>query len=354
MNQRIEKNQKFLENIFRKGPFQGHAFTVSTSHTPISEVGDYTTSDRPVKDWLSWIVEGYLKNRAFSEAAGDDSVPLVGFNSGTHIYASAFGAETHYFTDSNPCALPFIQTAAEADRIREPDLHECRTLMRIFEMADLVKKELGRETLLGPPDMQSGFDTACLVWNKEDIFCSMMMEEDKAAVHRFVGKCANVFKKFIAEFYRRYPDASLAHCPMIWVPPGMGPWLSNDECGAINVEMFEDFCLPELVDLSRTFGGLGMHCCADAEHQFPSFCKIPNFYAFNRVAAKHGYDPILEHLGGPQGPVHVLAWIDDTTIERLIKTAPTGTRFVFNRSFEKLDEAKAWLEKMRKISPRTD
>ena len=111
--------------------------------------------------------------------------------------------------------------------------------------------------------------------------------------------------------------------------------------------------LPELVDLSRTFGGLGMHCCADAEHQFPSFRKIPNFYAFNRVAAKHGYDPILEHLGGPQGPVHVL-WSDDTTIERLIKTAPEGTRFIFNRSFEEVDEAKAWLEKMRKISPRTD
>ena len=354
MRQRMEQNRAFLGNIFRKGPFQGHGFTVSTGTTPIWAVRDYATSDRPVKEWLPWIVERYLKNKQFAEAAGDDSVPLVGFNSGTHIYAAAMGAETHHFEDSNPCAMPVINSVEEAERFREPELHECRPLVRILEMAELVKKELGNEVILGPPDMQSGFDSACLVWNKESIFCAMMLDEEKEAVHRFVKKCANVFKKFIVEFYRLYPDACLSHCPMTYVPQGMGPWLSNDECGALSVPMFEEFCLPELVNLATTFGGLGMHCCADAEHQFPSFKKIPNFYAFNRVQARHGYEPILEPLGGPGGPVFVLAWIDDETIERLLRKAPAGTRFVFNRGFEQVDEAKAWLEKMRTLSPRTD
>ena len=67
--------------------------------------------------------------------------------------------------------------------------------------------------------------------------------------------------------------------------------------------------------LSDTFGGIGMHCCADAEHQFPGFNKIRNFYAFNRVQSKHGYRPILEHFGGPGAPVHCLAWgADDGSI----------------------------------------
>ncbi len=354
MDQRIKKNCDFLENIFRKGPFRGHAFTVSTPRAPSFQVGDFTTSDRPVREWLPWIAEGYQKWKMFMEKVGDDSVPLVGFNTGTHIYASAFGAETHYFNDSAPCAMPFIQTTEEAERVREPELYECKTLMRIFEMAELVKKELGSDTLLGPPDMQSGFDTACLIWNKQDIFCSMLMDEEKGAVHRLAGKCANLLKKFIGEFYRLYPDGSLAHCPTTWIPQGMGPWVSNDECGAISVPMFEEFCLPELIDLATTFGGLGMHCCADAEHQFPSFRKIPNFYAFNRVAAKHGYDPILEIFRGAQSPVFVLMEFDDISTERMIRIAPEGTRFIFNRSFDKIDDAKAWIDKMRQISPRIE
>ena len=82
MSCRDQKNQRFLENIFRKGPFQGHAFMVSTPHTPIWEVGDYTTSDRPVAAWVPWLAEGYLKNRAFSEAADDDSVPVASLRFG--------------------------------------------------------------------------------------------------------------------------------------------------------------------------------------------------------------------------------------------------------------------------------
>lgn len=79
-----------------------------------------------------------------------------------------------------------------------------------------------------------------------------------------------------------------------WAPPEMGPWLSNDECGAFSTVMFEELCLPEFVDLAETFGGLGMHCCAGAEHQFESFRKIPGFYTFNRVAAQRGYASLAD------------------------------------------------------------
>jgi len=53
--------------------------------------------------------------------------------------------------------------------------------------------------------------------------------------------------------------------------------------------------------LSETFGSFGMHCCADAEHQFESFKKIPNFY----VARRWRWDrPPCAVLGSrEQGPV---------------------------------------------------
>lgn len=74
----------------------------------------------------------------------------------------------------------------------------------------------------------------------------------------------------------------------------------------MSAAMFGEFCLPELVELSQTFGGLGMHCCAHAQHPFAGFRRIPGFYAFNRVATGVGWegDNALEELGGPRGPGH--------------------------------------------------
>jgi hypothetical protein len=110
------------------------------------------------------------------------------------------------------------------------------------------------------------------------------------------------------------------------------PGVSNDECGVMSPEMFETFCLPELVELSGQFGGLGMHCCANAQHQFELFRRIPNFYAFNRVPTGVGWekDNALSVLGGADGPVMVPGWCSKEDVATLLRQAPPGTRFIFN------------------------
>lgn len=260
----------------------------------------------------------------------------------------------HRYADSPPAALPLVRTAAEADRLEQPDIWKIPGLYRIFELGQAVQAELGKEVFLGPPDMQTGFDTAALVWEKGSFLRAMADPLEKDAVKRLAGKCAGLLKTFLREFRQEFPQCSPCHCPEVWAPPELGPWVSNDECGVMSTPMFQGFCLPELVDLSQTFGSLGMHCCANAEHQFRSFLSIPNFYAFNRVAAQRGYLPILDPLGGPQGPVHVLGWVSAEETEQLIQNAPAGTRFIFNLLGTPLDEARPWLERMRQISPRFD
>lgn len=349
---RIKKNQAFLRNIYSKGPFQGHGFVCSPQIISIVELNDYdfTISCKPVKNWVPWVVENYTRQIKLLEAVGDNNVPCARLGTGTHIYAATFGCDVHKFRDDAPCALPLVHNAEEADRLTVPEISKSPTLYRIFELGEAVQKELGKDVLLGPPDMQSGFDTAALIWNKQDFYCAMMDDNDKESVKRLVDKCAHLFKTFLTKFRKEFPNCSTCHCPSVWAPPEMGPWLSNDECGAISIEAFKEFCLPELIDLSESFGGLGMHCCANAEHQFESFKKIPNFYAFNRVAAQKGYEPIIQHFGGPDAPVHVLAWISEDDIERLVTNAPEGTRFIFELLDATIDDAKAWLEKMRKLS----
>ncbi|MBI3986447.1 MAG: hypothetical protein HY343_05985 [Lentisphaerae bacterium] len=356
MSSRVRKNEAFLRNIYAKGPFQGHGFVCVPPYIGICELPDYdyTLSDKPVSLWVPWMVENYRRLAEFVEKVGDDSVPTARLSTGTHIFAAAFGCTVHRFPDNNPCAVPFVRTVEEADRLPVPDLWKSPGLVRVFELARLVQKELGKDVCLGPPDMQSGFDTASLIWNKEDMLCAMLDDADKQAIKRLAAKCANLFRTFLVEFRKEFPNCSPCHCPLVWSPPELGPWLSNDECGAFNTAMFEEFCLPELLDLSKTFGGLGMHCCADAEHQFEAFKKIPDFYGFNRVASKRGYRPILDHFAGPAAPVHVLGWVPEADSVDLIKRAPAGTRFIFQFNAAAPDEAKAWLARMRALSPRRD
>ena len=347
------RNETFLRNIYSKGPFQGHGFICSPPLIPIHEHPDYdyTLSAKPVANWVPWVVENYRRECEWAAKTGDDAVPCARLTTGTHLYAAAFGCPVHRFADSNACAAPLAQSAAEADRLAEPDVWKSPGLARVFELAEAVRRELGQDVFLGPPDMQSGFDTASLVWNKADFLCAMMDDDDSAAVERLVGKGARLFKSFLSEFRKAFPRASPCHCPSAWAPPEMGPWLSNDECGAFSTGLFERFCLPELMDLSRAFGGLGMHCCASAEHQFPAFNRIPGFYAFNRVQARQGYGPILEHFSGPAAPVHVLAWLDDAVIENLIRTAAPGTRFIFVKTAETPEAGVEWLARMRSVTP---
>jgi len=344
----VERNKELMRGIFA-GTAGRHAFAYHPPLVPLKEPGDYTLSREPVSKWVPWVVENYRRTIESLERHGDDNVPTARLSTGTQIYANAFGCRVHIPPDDSPCARPLVSCAAEADRLEAPDIWKTPCLHRVFELGDAVRRELGRDVDLGPCDVQTGFDTACLIWEKSDLLCSMAL--DPSAVKRLAGKCALLLKTFLAALRKEFPTMNPCHCPGTWVPPELGPWVSNDEAGAMSPAMFEEFCLPELDDLSRTFGGVGMHCCADAEHQFPSFRAIRGFYGFNRVKAKRGYLPLLEHFAGPKAPVHCLAWVSDEEIGQLVTRAPKGTRFVFQHTGAENDDAAAeWLARGRALN----
>ena len=346
MNAIVARNKELMRDIFAGRPAR-HAFLYQPEHIPLMEVGDYTLSQEPVQKWALWVAENYRRQIASLERHQDDSVPLAKLSTGTQVYANAFGCEVHLPPESNPCALPMVNCAAEADRLEVPDIWSTPCLYRVFELGDAVRQELGQAVDMGTCDMQTGFDIANLIWDKNDLLGAMLLEPE--AVKRLSDKCALLLKTFLIELRREFPTMSPCHCPGNWVPPELGPWVSNDEAGAMSPAMFEEFCLPELNDLSDTFGGVGMHCCADAEHQFPGFKKVRNFYGFNRVQAKRGYLPLLDHFAGPEAPVHCLAWVADDVIEQLVTQAPPGTRFTFKRMGGNDDDAARWLDRGRAL-----
>jgi hypothetical protein len=60
-----------------------------------------------------------------------------------------------------------------------------------------------------------------------------------------------------------------------------GLTLSEDEVGSVSPQLFKDLFLPELTELSARYGCLGMHCCANARHQWEGFKRIPNLKLLN-------------------------------------------------------------------------
>lgn len=345
----FQRQIDFMTNLYKKGPFERHAFCCVPPIKGVGEhpKGDFTLSSEPVELWIDWLVENYELMVEWNEKLKDDSVPYAVPNTGTQIFPAAFGADAHVSPDGVPCAIPFINNPSDAKKVPTVKLSDSPTLLRIFEIIEKLKVKLGKDIYISVPDIQSGFDIAAMMWKKEDFFVSLATEPQ--AVIDLAEKCSDLLKEFLQRLRTEFTNITPCHCPTVWSPPEMGPWVSNDECGMFNTAMFERFCLPELIDLSETFGGVGMHCCADAEHQFNLFKKIPNFYAFNRVAGKKGYESLLDYFNEPQSPVHVLAWIEDEDIEYLIKRANPETRFIFCKYFETLDDAKYWLEKSKTI-----
>ena len=352
MNQaKIDRNKEKIRTVYQGDPGCRAAFSVVAPMVPAFShpLGEYTLSEKPIELWMPWAVKNYQSQLDWFEKVDHDGVPQVPIISGTHIYAAAFGCPVKTTTNNNPFALPLVKTAEEADALEEPDLWNSPAIHRVFELVRAVQKELGPEVDFGCCDMQTGFDTAALIWDKEALFCALTDSDLAPAAQRLVDKCARFLKKVLVELRREFPTMSPCHWPPVWCPPELAPWVSNDECGALGTAMFQEFCLPELKDLSATFGGLGMHCCASAEHQFEAFTSIPGFYGFNRVPALQGLDSLFPMFGGPKGPVLVLAHQSLDTFEALMRTAPQGTRFLLDVTQPTPEESQRAVDRFRAL-----
>jgi hypothetical protein len=347
MDKRIERNRRYLTDLFA-GPLRGHAVLMNPGPAPDPLPLDLTISDRPIGDWVDQAERNYARQIEWLEALDDDSVPYAKVNTNTGLFAAAFGCPLHVHEDSPASARPVVGTPSEADRLPQPTL-ETPTLARVFEFCDGVLARLGPDVPVSVPDIQSAFDVAALVWNKQDLYTAIY--DAPESVHRLVGKCQKLLKDFFDEFLRRVPNANLCHCPRAWAPPELGVWLSEDEAGSMSTPMFEQFCLPALADLSETYGGLFMHCCAAADHQYRSFLKIPNLRGLNRVFQQGpGFEPAIAAFSGRA--VLMMAWQGEDYLCRMLDAARPDTRFLFDIASGSLDEARGIYERMRARCPR--
>lgn len=206
----------------------------------------------------------------------DDSIPFVNVYAPTHVFASAFGCELVINESSGRWIKHRITKASEVSALKVPDLSH-PVLAALFEIAEEARRQLGPDTLLKLPDIQSPMDIAAQIWEKTEFYYGIA--DAPEAVKELASKCRELLTAFGDEWFRRFGTEFIAHYPDYYMPRGLT--LSEDEIGTVSTEMFDEFFKPHLEALAKHFGGLGMHCCAHARHQWPNLRKLPGLKVLN-------------------------------------------------------------------------
>jgi len=242
--------------------------------------------------WPEWAAERIERRWAEYEVmvrkaalVDDDRVPYLSNVTGTEIFAEAFGCKVHRPDEGMPFALPFIHSAAAADRVRTPAL-STSSLAYLFDIADELYRRGGPGAVMKPVDVQSPMDIVALMWDKQDLYCALL--DSPEPVLALAGKVQALLTAFFDEWFARYGTTFVAHYPDYVMHGGIT--VSVDEVGAVDPGMFRQFFRPELAALAAHFGGLGVHCCAAARHQWENFRQLPGLKVINHHAPPVG-DP---------------------------------------------------------------
>jgi hypothetical protein len=325
----IRARKQRWHNTLSGGPTAGHLFLISYAPDAME----------PPLPWpelkaarIEYAWEAYRRHLARSQWLLDDSIPHLNVYTGTEIFAEAFGCEVHRPTNDMPCAKSLLRSASEVARLRVPPVSDS-SLGLLFEIADELRRRAGEDATLKIVDLQSPMDTASLIWNKTDFLAALY--ESPEAVRELAAKVAELMTSFLDLWFARYGRDLVAHYPDYYMPVGVT--LSEDDVGVVSPGAFRGFYMPELAMFSHRYGGIGLHCCADAVHQWDNFARVPGLRVLNLVQPETVLRAAYPRFA--QSAVQFHSWSGDGPPWERPAVFPQGSRVVIEAGAATRDEA---------------
>lgn len=281
---------------------------------------------------IEWAWGQYLTQLERLEWLDDDAIPHLDPYTGTEIFAEAFGCRAHRTEDNMPFALPLITQASEVARLKVPSL-DTPCLNLLFEIADELRARGGPDALMRLVDIQSPMDIAALIWEKSSFYVACL--EEPEAVRELAAKVKALLTTFLDAWFARYGTGFMAHYPDYYMPKGIT--LSEDEIGAVSTEVFEALFLPELQDLSRRYGAIGIHCCAHARHQWDGLKKVAGLKLLNFVQKVEVTSEAHECFAAHTAQMH--NWYGQGDPATWLDQLPAGCRIVLQMPAETRERA---------------
>ena len=290
-------------------------------------------------DWASSAFERRMEDVGWLD---DDTVPFLEPYTGTEIFAAALGCRVAYPSDNMPFALPLIDNPPQVHKVRVPELSSS-SLASLFEIADELRRRAGPDALVRLIDVQSPMDIAALVWNKNTFYTALLETPD--AVRDLASRVKGLLTAFLDRWFARYGRAFTAHYPQYYMADGLT--LSEDEVGSVSPTLFQELFLPELAELSSRYGGLGMHCCANARHQWEGFKRIPGLRLLNLNQPRSVCREALASFAGTcaQMPVADVEW----DLDKGPAQFPGGAHVVLTSTVETRDEARRRVDTFQRL-----
>lgn len=294
---------------------------------------------------IEWAWKNYLDGMERIKWLEDDYIPYLSVTSGTEIFAEAIGAKVYRPTDNMPCAIPYIFSPEEAEKVKIPRLEDT-PLMSLFDIADELRRRGGKEALLKLPDIQSPMDIVAQIWDKSDLFPSMIEEPD--VVKELAEKVKSLLIEFLDTWFMRYGTEYIAHHPDFYMQGGIT--LSADEIGNVSADMYTDFFAQEIDELSLRYGGIGIHCCADSKHQWENLKKVHNLKLLNLYRPESVLDESYEYFSDitAMWPAKMEHNVPEPLTNKKKNEYPKGSRLVIVERAETKEEALCLAEAMKK------
>ena len=269
------RKQKWLRFLSDKGGV-GAMYLITTDEAAAHSATRPYPRPELKEERIVWAYEDYNLRLKQSEWLADDSVPHISPYTGTEIFAEAFGCKVHYPVNDMPFAIPKYESIAEAASLKIPDVYDT-PLYNLFEIARRLRQKAGDDAVMQLPDIQSPFDIAALILDKEEFYVAMV--EEPGAIHEMIQKTKTLQMNFLDAWFAEFGHSYIAHYPSYYMECGIT--LSEDEVGAFGPSMFDNFVIGTLNEMSDKYGGIGIHCCADSEHQWANFMKVNDLKLLN-------------------------------------------------------------------------
>ena len=215
--------------------------------------------------------------------AGAQGVPAVRANMGCGIFPSLFpGIKPQIFDDGK---MPWVTEHLDRETIRnlkESDIVLTDEFKLCLEhMVYLAEHIKGCGAYLYPPDLQSPFDVAHLVYG-DSIFYDIY--DDPGLVHHLLNLSCYAIELGVNEYSKILPeyDNFVAHYSDLIIPRSRGgAKISEDTSTLLSSSQIDEFVTPYLKRVFDHTGGGYVHYCGVNPYLLETVFKIDNAYGYN-------------------------------------------------------------------------
>lgn len=218
-----------------------------------------------------------------------DTVPFLEPWFGVGVFANAAGAKYFWTEGQSPQTHYIAHTEEEMDAV-EFDNENSEAMCLVLQAIDFFKSETRGLIPISATDTQSPIDTATLILDTSTFFTALYTEPERA--HIFLQKITDSVIDFTKKQAALLGDA--------WARPGHlsaavrggnGMALSDDNIVMLSPGHYTEFAVPYNEQISREFGGLGIHSCGNYEKQLDALLATEGLLQVDGAFTKENLDP---------------------------------------------------------------